>query len=465
MTLGPLRIFVAMPGSSMGEEARWRDISMIKAKLLEPVAEEIGRRVSRTPVLVIEKDKTSTGGIYSSMYGEAIHAEVYIADLTGANPNVYLELGVRWALKDSVTVPIAQDLNEVKFNVSAARVIPYGPMPDELDTAKQQIVAATVDGLANAKRIDSPVRENLPLVSIPRDELNALHAENQRLKDERGEDLVAAGRATESPHQRIEFFRRAIERNPANVDAYLELGVELRKAGRYHKAADVLRRATRVDEEHAAACRELGVTLSKGSRLEEAVKVLERAVQLDESDAEAWSNLGGALRRLARQGSGMFDRDRLQRAKHAYDRAARLSGNEVYPLMNAARIGLLLGAENQSDHTEALARFARLVHLTHYAVEESERSDPWKLFDLADTLALTGEGDAAVTAAQDGIALIQPEHRASYLSSVLEPLDDLLDAVAFDKKHAANLVRLRDIYSDVLNLTEHERPADEPHTT
>jgi hypothetical protein len=32
------------------------------------------------------------------MFREAVDADVYIADLSGANANVYLEPGVRWAL-------------------------------------------------------------------------------------------------------------------------------------------------------------------------------------------------------------------------------------------------------------------------------------------------------------------------------------------------------------------------------
>ena len=55
------------------------------------------------------------------------------------HPNVYLELGVRWALRDTVTVLISQDIQEVRFNVSANRVIHYGPMPEELKEAQRQI--------------------------------------------------------------------------------------------------------------------------------------------------------------------------------------------------------------------------------------------------------------------------------------------------------------------------------------
>jgi len=336
----PLRIFVAMPGSTMGEAASWSNIAEIKSSLLQPVADQIEQRTGRKTDLVIEKDKISTGGIYGSMYKEAVDADVYIADLTAANPNVYLELGVRWALKDGVTIPISQNVGDVRFNVSGTRVIPYGPMPGALEQATQQITEAAVDGLMHPDRIDSPVRDSLRLVAVTRQNWDELKAEVERLKDERAEDLVAAARAATTPSDRIELLQTAITRNPANVQAHVDLGVEQRKAGKYSAAADVLRSATQLDQDNPTAWRELGVAHSKNGDLDQAVTALERAARLDERDAETWSNLGGALRRAARQdGTARFDLLKLQRAKDAYDRAAKLSGNDTYPLMNAARIG------------------------------------------------------------------------------------------------------------------------------
>lgn len=96
------------------------------------------------------------GTIHRSMFREAMEADVYIADLSGANPNVYLELGVRWALRDAVTVLIAQDVRQVLFNAAASRVIGYGPMPEELKEAKRQITEAVVGEYADANMWTAP---------------------------------------------------------------------------------------------------------------------------------------------------------------------------------------------------------------------------------------------------------------------------------------------------------------------
>ena len=191
----PLRIFVAMPGSTMGAGASWNDIEEIKQQLLEPAARRLGKRLGLPTELVIEKDKLTSGPIHPSMFREAVDADVYIADLSGANPNVYLELGVRWALKDSVTILIAQHIQgDVKFNVSGNRVIQYGPRPNELNRAIDQIVASACGGVQDPLKIDSPIRGSLPLHTAPRSEWDALQDEIDRLRQTHADDLMAAAR-------------------------------------------------------------------------------------------------------------------------------------------------------------------------------------------------------------------------------------------------------------------------------
>jgi hypothetical protein len=116
-----LTLFVAMPGTEMGERASWNSPDDIKEDFLEPVRDALSRSLKRHVELIIEKDKDRSGPIHRSMFDEAWKANVYIADLTGANANVYLELGVRWALRKQITILVCQDLDEVRFNAAATR--------------------------------------------------------------------------------------------------------------------------------------------------------------------------------------------------------------------------------------------------------------------------------------------------------------------------------------------------------
>ena len=355
MEARPVRIFVAMPGSTMGDRARWSDIEEIKRRLLEPATERFGQNLGRRAELVIEKDKLVTGPIHPSMFREAADADVYIADLSGANANVYLELGVRWALRDGVTILISQDIHDdVKFNVSVNRVIPYGPMPDELDRAIEQIVTTALRGIQDPLQVDSPVRNSLPLLTAPRSEWDGLRQEIRRLQELQADDLVAAARKA-TPDQAIQLLRQAVDRNPVSVQAHYQLGIALRNAASYAAAIDELQAVVRLDANWAAGWRELGVTLSKSGHLADAVEAFQHAVELDSSDAETWATLGGVRRRLARSRTGpAFDWAALREARDAYRRASQLRGNDTYSLVNEARLDLLLSAAEPAMRPAAI---------------------------------------------------------------------------------------------------------------
>ncbi|MEU3917791.1 tetratricopeptide repeat protein [Streptomyces sp. NPDC029004] len=439
-----LRIFVAMPGSTMGAAAAWSSIPEIRRRFLEPVAERIGEQMGCRAELVIEKEKTATGAIHRSMFSEAAEADVYIADLSGANANVYLELGARWALRDGVTIPICQSVGDVRFNASSSRVIPYGPMPDELEESIRQITEAAVDGLRNPWRVDSPVRDGAAYILVSRAEHELLREEIRRLREQQGEDLIRAALKSPSPARRIELLQEAVSRNPAGWRGYFELGVALRKEGRYEEAEGALKVSVRLKEDFAPAWREIGLTLSKrGTSDESAVEAFGRAVTLDDQDAETWATLGGLHRRLARKSSrqGAFDRAMLEQSLACYQKASRLSGNSTYPLMNVARLELLLAGLRRTDTTLAVERFRQLEHLARFAVQDTGSTDAWALFDLADTLLLTGRGAEGLAELRRGVALVPPEEREGVVTSVTEPLRDLLSLDGLLQADAADAVR------------------------
>ncbi|MDU0294385.1 tetratricopeptide repeat-containing protein [Saccharothrix longispora] len=418
----PLTIFVAMPGSSLGEHATWTDIDEIKEHLYDRlgvmVAEQLGREVD----VVIEKDKDTVGLIHSSMFTEAMQAEVYIADLTGANANVYLELGVRWALRDHVTVPVCQNVaHDVKFNVAANRVIPYGKNPGELKGALRKISSAITKGLQQ-QLVDSPVRSNVDTVPVSRDELDTLNEQLAELQKARGDDLLnAALNATVHQH-RTDLLRRLIEVNPNRADAYGELGTSLIKAGQDIEAAEALRQATKLDPQDARWWRALGVAHSRHGDLDAAVEALQRAVTLDDQDSEAYANLGGAHRRRARNTDHRVES--LRQAREAYWRASQLDKHDLYPLTNIRRLDVLL-ADSPEARTSALEEFRKLRTLAEYVVDTEP--DQWRRLDYAETLAFSGDSAAAGEALRIGLFEFEPDHRTQTAQTAVEPVRDMLE--------------------------------------
>lgn len=462
-----MRIFVAMPGTTMGERAAWANIAEIKSSLLDAVAQRLGEKLGRSVELVIEKDKLGSAEIHPSMFGEAVDADVYIADLTGANPNVYLELGVRWALRDGITVLISQDVRQgvpLPFNVSANRVLSYGPMPGELDRAIDSIVASVLGALRDPVWIDSPVRTRVDLLTARRSEWEGLRAQVRHLRELHADELVAAAKDV-PPAKAIEYLRRAIERNPVSVQAHFQLGVVLRRAADYSAAISELSTATELKDDFAEGWRELGLALSKSGHLNDAEAAFNRATELDPADAETWSNLGGMRRRLARSSDGgKLDWAKLREARSAYQRACEIVGNDTYPLVNVARLDLLLSAHWPGTRQAALASLHRLSYLARFEAETAKQpggdseQKPWKVLDLADTLLLTGQVDEGLAELREAIDLIDPRNREASLTSVIEPLQDFIDVEVLDEPTAAAVMKAIEICTDAIDAVRPRRP-------
>lgn len=70
-----------------------------------------------------------TGDVMAWVKSRIKSADIVIADLTGANPNVYLEIGYAWGA-DIPTILIASDADELKFDVRGQRCLVYNRIKD-----------------------------------------------------------------------------------------------------------------------------------------------------------------------------------------------------------------------------------------------------------------------------------------------------------------------------------------------
>src|SRR5262245_54851835 len=87
-------------------------------------------------------DKDNRPGDIIAQVIEALSdADFVIADLTGRNPNVFYELGVRHALRNN-TILIAQDIDDIPFDLRGQRTICYRYDPQSLIELKLQLQAS-----------------------------------------------------------------------------------------------------------------------------------------------------------------------------------------------------------------------------------------------------------------------------------------------------------------------------------
>ncbi|MFQ5614803.1 MAG: tetratricopeptide repeat protein, partial [Anaerolineae bacterium] len=134
---------------------------------------------------------------------------------------------------------------------------------------------------------------------------------------------LALRRAGDSA-EAIEILRRAIAREPDSAAAHLALGLALLDHEQYDEAVEALQKALELappDDRatRAAACFNLGVAQRKLGHYRQAVEAFERALEFGHETADLWHLLGDSLARDKR----------LDEALQAFDRAIALDPQQA----------------------------------------------------------------------------------------------------------------------------------------
>jgi hypothetical protein len=126
------RAFVAMPFSEEMEDVFYYGIQN-PVRQLGYVCERVDQ-------------EAFTGDILDQVKMRIEAAEIVIADLTGSNPNVYLEVGYAWG-KERPTVLVANKKDELKFDVRGQRCLKYQSIKD-----LEKLLTTELTNLGDRKR-------------------------------------------------------------------------------------------------------------------------------------------------------------------------------------------------------------------------------------------------------------------------------------------------------------------------
>ena len=126
---------------------------------------------------VIRADEEVSGGIiHLAMYERLLLAEIVVADLTLANPNVFYELGIRHAARPYATILMFAKVSGLPFDVAPLRAIPYtldsGKLTDESRVALRATLTERLKAARESSLDDSPLFqliEEYPGIALPHD--------------------------------------------------------------------------------------------------------------------------------------------------------------------------------------------------------------------------------------------------------------------------------------------------------
>lgn len=151
---------------------------IIKGALRE-VEHELGVKIDD----IRGTDIKQAGNIIDQLMPHICTADITITDITTHNPNVFLEYGIRSAVKDRLNIIIGHESVELPFNIKTLRCISYSLDVDKAEKAKESIVNFVkefINPQHNANPVietsDDLIKRNVELYSGRRREQEILKA-------------------------------------------------------------------------------------------------------------------------------------------------------------------------------------------------------------------------------------------------------------------------------------------------
>lgn len=152
------------------EEADFIYNEVIKPSVDDAVKEfqsQYGDRIEHKMEIVREIENVAAGAVTASIVRHIAESHIAIIDLTGRNPNVFLELGVRFALRRNGTILLVQDIDEVPFNVHHFRCVEYKPRFAGIAKAKKDLTATVLNTLSLLASQSPPTTDSLVFDALP----------------------------------------------------------------------------------------------------------------------------------------------------------------------------------------------------------------------------------------------------------------------------------------------------------
>ena len=139
------------------------DFEVVYEKIISKIVELIER-----PRLVVRrsKDEMKTGVISEEFIKSIYHADIAIIDVSGNNPNVYYELGLRHAFRKSINVLIGFRGTKLPFDIAGIQVVAYDHTTPEGQEKAARDIADHIQHALKSGHVDSPVYKFLPKLHV-----------------------------------------------------------------------------------------------------------------------------------------------------------------------------------------------------------------------------------------------------------------------------------------------------------
>jgi tetratricopeptide (TPR) repeat protein len=384
--------FVLMPfGRKTDAAGRVTNFDSVYEKLIAPAVEAAGLEPIRA-------DEEKIGGtIHKPMYERLMLCHYAVADITGANPNVFYELGIRHALRPSSTVILFVEGTVIPFDIALVRGISYRTDGAGEPLSPQGPIQAITEHLRAAREnphFDSPIfqlLDDLPHTQIDHSKTDAFREQVDYSKKYKAR-LAAAVRDGPEAVQKIATEPALDNLNEVEAGVLVDVFLSLRDV-KAHAAMIVLYERMPAPLQRAKMMREqLGFALNRVERFEEAEKVLKEVIAEFGPSSETNGLLGRSYKDrwdIARDRGLPEARGLLRRAIDTYLEGFQADWRDAYPGINALT---LMARQDKPD-----PRMAQILPVVRYSVSRKVEKNPdyWDYATLLELAVLAEDRDDA----------------------------------------------------------------------
>ncbi len=333
--------FVLMPfGRKLDASGRVTNFDSVYNEVIAPA-------VARAGLEPIRADEEKIGGtIHKPMFERLMLCNYAVADITGANPNVFYELGIRHAMRPRSTVIVFSEGTVLPFDIALVRGIAYKTDEAGEPTGAEGTVTAIAEQLTAAR--DSP-HDDSPLFQ-----------------------LVEGVRPQEVDHSKTDLFRKnfdyskkfkqrlraAVENGPEAVEQIaagselanllevesgivVDLFLSLRDVKSYQGMIDLYHRMPLPLQRARMMREQLGFALNRAGRFAEAETVLSEVIAEFGPSSETNGLLGRIYKdrwEQAKKEGAPEARALLKSAIDTYLAGFEADWRDAYPGMNAVTL-------------------------------------------------------------------------------------------------------------------------------
>jgi len=184
-------------------------------------------------------------------------------------------------------------------------------------------------------------------------EAEALSLEIVRTDDKASGGFILLGGIEEKRgniDKALDYFDRALDLEPNNVQLKLSLARLLGQAGRHEDALQMCRqilddRTVTADPQNAGLVSKIGILLTEMNRIDWALQILSSAISMDDSNEETWNYLGVAH----------YRKNNFAKAEEAYERALSLDPQFAAASNNLGALHLRKFLESKDPESMGLA--------------------------------------------------------------------------------------------------------------